>query len=174
LLIFFICISSDDFEQEVYKVNGISAIVTSMKRNVSKPRAQIMGCKALANLSHDGKCKNFTSIFQNLFFLCVYCVPMSHLLSLVQSHFSHLCVKDLIREAMGEEGGIDHIFTIMKRYESNPQVQVAAFNALINFSYDSGSSLSPSLSLSLSLSLSISLSLFLSLSVYLSLSLSHI
>jgi len=50
---------------------------------------------------------------------------------------AHLSLDEVVREAMGEEGSIEHLFKIMSRYEDSAPLQIVACSALINLSFDS-------------------------------------
>jgi hypothetical protein len=39
---------------------------------------------------------------------------------------------------MGEEGTIEHILTVMKTHESDPNIQINGCSALTNLAFDSG------------------------------------
>jgi hypothetical protein len=56
------------------------------------------------------------------------------------SIFVHmLCdIAEVVREAMGEEGSIEHLFKIMSKFEDSPTLQIVACSALTNLSFDSG------------------------------------
>lgn len=50
-----------------------------------------------------------------------------------------LCdIAEVVREAMGEEGSIEHLFKIMSKFEDSPTLQIVACSALTNLSFDSG------------------------------------
>jgi hypothetical protein len=45
---------------------------------------------------------------------------------------------EVVREAMGEEGCIEHLFKIMTKFEDSSALQIVACSALTNLSFDSG------------------------------------